>query len=207
VTATRDRAPGAAAADNAGNKAAYIHPLALCESMQVGPRTRIWAFTHVMAGAVIGADCNLGDHAFIESGARLGNGVTVKNGVAVWDRVRVEDDVFIGPSVAFTNDLRPRAKIRKTREGLVPTVLRSGASIGANATIVCGVVIGAHAFVGAGAVVTRDVPDYALVTGNPARQRGWVCRCGRPLRELYTCECGLEYALTGEPPLLRELDS
>ncbi|HEY6531316.1 MAG TPA: acyltransferase, partial [Acidimicrobiales bacterium] len=133
-----------------------VHEKGLCESDSVGPRTRIWAFAHLLPGAVVGADCNICDSAFIEGGARLGDRVTVKNSVLVWDGVTVEDDAFLGPAMVFTNDFVPRAFIKRGSEGFLPTLVRRGASIGANATIVCGVTIGEYAVVGAGAVVTRD---------------------------------------------------
>ena len=120
-------------------EAVFVHPAGLCESRQVGPRTRIWAFAHVLAGAVVGADCNIGDHAYIEGGARLGDRVTVKNAVLVWDKVTVDDDVFVGPNVVFTNDLRPRSFGSKDPATFLPTRVETGATIGANATIVCGV--------------------------------------------------------------------
>ncbi|QNN52184.1 acyltransferase [Nocardioides mesophilus] len=181
--------------------APYVHPRALCESTEVGARTRVWAFAHVMEGAVVGEDCNVCDHAFIESGARVGDRVTVKNGVLVWDGVRVEDDVFLGPAVVFTNDLRPRAHLKRSGDALTPTLVRRGATLGANVTVVCGVTIGRHAFVAAGSVVTRDVPDFAFVAGNPARQRGWVCRCGERLVDGTTCPAGhpAEASLTTVP--------
>jgi UDP-2-acetamido-3-amino-2,3-dideoxy-glucuronate N-acetyltransferase len=150
------------------------HPLALCESEDVGTGTRIWPFAHVMAGAHVGAGCNICEGAFIETGAWVGDGVTVKNGVLIWDRVVIEDYVFLGPGAVFTNDLFPRAGAGKSHDDFLPTLVQRGATIGANATLVCGVTIGHHAFVGAGAVVTRDVPAHALVFGNPAVQRGWV---------------------------------
>lgn len=175
----------------------FVHERALCESDAVGPRTRIWAFAHVMAGAVVGADCNVGDHAFVETGARIGDRVTVKNGVAVWDKVTIEDEVFLGPNATFTNDLRPRAGFRKPPERFLPTLVRRGATLGANATVVCGVTIGAAAFVGAGAVVVHDVPSHALVVGNPARRIGWVCACGERLPAALVCECGRRYRTAG----------
>lgn len=168
----------------------FVHPAGLCESDSVGAGTRIWAFAHVLAGAVIGADCNICDGVFVEDGARVGNGVTVKNGVLLWRGVTVEDDVFLGPAVIFTNDRRPRAHRRLAPEELIPTLVRHGATIGANATIVCGTTIGADAFVAAGAVVTADVPENAVVAGNPARQIGWVCRCGEPVEaDLHCSHC------------------
>ena len=155
----------------------FVHPKGLCESDQVGERTRVWAFAHVLPGARVGADCNICDHAFIEGGAVVGDRVTVKNAVLVWDGVTVEDEVFLGPNMVFTNDLRPRAT--STDWQVTPTLVRTGASIGANATIVCGNEIGRWATVGAGAVVVRPVEDHELVVGNPARRAGWVCACGR----------------------------
>jgi UDP-2-acetamido-3-amino-2,3-dideoxy-glucuronate N-acetyltransferase len=176
----------------------FVHPMGLCESDRVGPRTRIWAFAHVLPGAVVGADCNLGDHAFVEGGARLGDRVTVKNAVLVWDRVTVEDEVFLGPGVVFTNDLAPRVGVRKAPGQLVATLVRRGATVGANATVVCGVTIGRYAFVAAGAVVAGDVADHALVVGNPAGRVGWVCGCGRRLGAGLVCGCGRRYRLGGE---------
>jgi UDP-2-acetamido-3-amino-2,3-dideoxy-glucuronate N-acetyltransferase len=173
----------------------FVHPKGLCESDRVGPRTRIWAFAHVLPGAEVGADCNVCDHAFIEGGAKLGDRVTVKNAVLVWDRVTVEAEVFLGPNMVFTNDLAPRVGLKKSRDQLLPTLVRRGATIGANATIVCGTTIGPYAFVGAGAVVVRDVPAHALVAGNPASGIGWVCACGRRLDGGLTCACGRRYRL------------
>ena len=172
----------------------HAHPTALVESDRIGEGTRIWAFCHVMAGAVIGRDCNVGDHAYIEGGVVIGDDVVIKNGVSVWDGVTLEDRVFVGPNAAFTNDLLPRAKVR--RAAWDRTLVREGASIGANATLVCGTTIGRFALIGAGAVVTRDVPDFALVMGNPGRVAGYVCRCGQRLRfsdGQAACACGLRY--------------
>jgi acetyltransferase-like isoleucine patch superfamily enzyme len=157
----------------------FVNPTALVESERIGGGTRIWAFAHVLNGAVIGAGCNIGDHCFIESGVVIGNDVVVKNGVALWQGITVSDRVFIGPNVAFTNDLFPRAKVY--HDEYAHTMIGEGASIGANATLLCGITIGRYALLGAGSVVTRDVPDFALVYGNPARQHGWVCVCGNPL--------------------------
>lgn len=176
----------------------FVHERALCETTDVGARTRIWAFAHVMPGARVGADCNIGDHAFIESGATVGDRVTVKNGVALWDKVTLEDEVFVGPNAVFTNDPLPRAAFKKPPERFLPTVVRRGASIGANATIVCGVTVGTHALVGAGAVVVRDVPAHALVVGNPGRRTAWVCACGEKLTRDFLCACGRRYRLIDE---------
>jgi UDP-2-acetamido-3-amino-2,3-dideoxy-glucuronate N-acetyltransferase len=174
----------------------FVHELALCESDQIGPRTRIWAFAHVLPGARIGADCNVCDHAFVEDGAVVGDSVTIKNNVLLWDGVTVEDEVFLGPNAVFTNDLRPRAGARRSREGWLPTLVRQGATIGANVTVVCGVTVGRFALVGAGSVVTADVPDHALVVGNPARRVGWACVCGRTLPDDLHCTCGWSYQHT-----------
>ena len=171
----------------------FVHERALCESDDVGPGTRVHAFAHVMRGAVIGRDCNICGHAFVESGARIGDRVTVKNNVMVWDKVEVEDEVFLGPNVVLTNDPNPRVAFKKPPEKFLPTRIERGATLGANATIVCGVTIGRSAFVGAGAVVTRDVPAHALVVGNPARQRGWMCACGEKLPASLRCACGRRY--------------
>jgi len=152
-----------------------------------------------MDGARVGADCNIGEHCFIEQGAVLGDRVTVKNGVAVWKGVTAEDDVFLGPNVALTNDLRPRSRVYHAE--VTPTRLKRGASIGANATLLCGITVGAYAMVGAGAVVTRDVPAHGLVVGSPARLAGHVCRCGERLPaggRIATCRaCGTRYSKAG----------
>jgi acetyltransferase-like isoleucine patch superfamily enzyme len=167
----------------------FVHPAAIVETEQIGPHTRIWAFVHVMANAAIGANCNIGDHCFIESGAVLGDNVTVKNGNMIWEGIVLEDGVFVGPHVFFTNDRYPRsprlpqARARYAgRDWLEPTIVRRGASLGAGATLLAGITVGEFAMVGAGAVVTRDVPAYALVVGHPARVKGWVCQCGQPLK-------------------------
>lgn len=150
----------------------FKHPNALCESTAIGAGTRVWAFAHVLPGAVVGRDCNICDHVFIENDVVLGDRVTVKCGVQLWDGVRLEDDVFVGPNATFTNDIFPRSKQPPASFG--QTLVRAGASIGANATILTGVTVGARAMVGAGAVVTRSVPPNAIVVGNPAKIVGYV---------------------------------
>ncbi len=150
----------------------FAHPQAIVESDKIGPQTRIWAFAHVLPGAVIGADCNLCDHTFIENDVIIGDRVTIKSGVQLWDGITIEDDVFIGPNATFTNDPFPRSK--HYPEKFARTIIKHGASIGANATILPGLTIGQHAMVGAGAVVTRNVPPYAIVVGNPARIIGYA---------------------------------
>jgi acetyltransferase-like isoleucine patch superfamily enzyme/dTDP-4-dehydrorhamnose 3,5-epimerase-like enzyme len=158
-----------------------VHPQAICETRKVGARTRIWAFAHILPGARIGADCNICDHTFIENDVVVGDRVTVKCGVQLWDGLRVEDDVFIGPNATFSNDPFPRS--RKRPKTFLTTVVKEGASIGANATILPGVTIGRGAMVGAGAVIVESVPPYAVVAGNPARIVGY-CDAG-PAKTVY----------------------
>jgi UDP-2-acetamido-3-amino-2,3-dideoxy-glucuronate N-acetyltransferase len=143
----------------------------------VGAGTKIWHFSHVMKDAAIGRDCVIGQNVLVSSGVRVGDGCKIQNNVSLYTGVTLEDHVFCGPSLVFTNVVNPRSEIVRKDE-YRPTLVRRGATLGANATIVCGVTIGTYAFVGAGAVVTRDVPDFALVFGNPARREGWMCRCG-----------------------------
>jgi len=175
----------------------WSHPTAIVESNAVGCGTRVWAFTHIMAGASIGEECNIGEQCFIESGAVIGSHVTIKNGNLIWEGITLEDGVFVGPHATFTNDLYPRsprldqAKARYVDRGwLKKTRVRLGASIGAAAVILPNVTIEPFALVAAGTVVTRDVPSHALMIGNPARLAGWVCECGQPIRfERYTGVC------------------
>ncbi len=171
----------------------FLHPRALCDAEAVGAGTRIWAFAHLMAGARVGRDCNIGECVFVETGVTLGDRVTVKNGVQLWTGVTCEDEVFIGPNATFTNDLRPRVAHPLDPADFVPTLVRRGASIGANATLRAGIEIGALAMIGAGAVVLTDVPPHGLVVGNPARRIGWACSCGAKLEELVCPACGLVY--------------
>ena len=180
------------------DKRYYVHPQALVESEHIGAGTRIWAFAHVLNRAIIGSNCNIGDHSFIEGGVKIGDEVVIKNGVSIWEGVSIGDRAFIGPNVSFTNDRVPRAKV--CHEQYEKTLVREGASIGSNATIVAPRVVGMYAVVGAGAVVTRDVPDFGMVYGNQARMQGWVCKCGNRLdlkveggEGEARCECGLEY--------------
>lgn len=160
----------------------YVHPSAVIdEGCQVGAGTKIWHFCHVMSGAVIGAGCVLGQNVMVASGVKLGNNVKVQNNVSIYEGVICEDDVFLGPSVVLTNVINPRSAVSRKSE-YKNTLIKKGASIGANATIVCGNTIGEYAFIGAGAVVTKDVPAYALVTGNPGKQVGWMSEFGRTLK-------------------------
>lgn len=162
------------------SRPAFVHDTAIVEEgATVGPGTRIWHRSHVREGARIGADCTLGFAVYVDAGAVVGDRCKLQNHVSVYQGVHLEDHVFVGPSATFTNDLYPRATSPEWQ--VVPTRVRRGASIGANATIVCGVELGAWSMVGAGAVVTTDVPAHALMLGAPARLRGWVCECGRLL--------------------------
>ena len=164
-----------------GDSKYFVHEKAICDSTAVGDGTRIWGFSHVLKDAKIGKNCNIGEQVFIENRVVIGNGCTIKNCISLWDRVTLEDYVFLGPSVVFTNDLRPRAFIKRGPEAFLPTLLKQGCTIGANTTLVCGVTIGEFAMVGAGAVVSKDVPPHSLVIGNPGKVVGRVCFCGTKL--------------------------
>lgn len=169
------------------------------DNVTIGDGTKIWHFSHVQSGAVIGEKCSLGQNVNILNNVNIGNGVKIQNNVAVYEGVELEDYVFCGPSMVFTNDLTPRSKFPKGSAGYKKTLVKYGASIGANATIVCGNTIGKWALIASGAVVTKDVPDYALVVGVPAKQIGWACKCGEPLKAELTCtECNREYVLNEE---------
>lgn len=175
------------------------HPTAIIDAgAQIGDGTRIWHWVHVCGGARIGKDCSLGQNVFVANDVTVGDNVKVQNNVSIYDAVTLEDDVFCGPSMVFTNVFNPRSSINRKSE-YRRTLVRRGATLGANCTIVCGVTVGEYAFVGAGAVINRDVPPHALMVGVPARQRGWMCQCGVKLRGLgkVTClECGLTYGIT-----------
>ena len=180
------------------------------EGAEVGEGTRIWHFCHVMAGARVGSGCNIGQNVVIHPTAVVGNGVKIQNNVSVYDRVILEDDVFCGPSMVFTNVINPRSHTPRKHE-YMETLVRRGASIGANATVVCGNTIGAHAFIGAGSLVTHPVPDFGLVYGVPARLKGWMCKCGvglglgldeRGKEEARCADCGRAYKRTGREVIL-----
>jgi len=172
---------------------------------KIGKGTKIWHFSHVMKDSTIGSDCNIGQNVVVSPGCVIGNNVKIQNNVSIYTGVELEDDVFCGPSMVFTNVVNPRSHVARKNE-YKRTLIRQGATIGANATVVCGITLGRFSFVGAGSVVTREIPDYAMVFGNPARLRGWVCYCGVKLSGLAAVEkdetaqcpsCQRRYAKTG----------
>ncbi len=172
-----------------------IHPTSIIDDdVEIGEGTKVWHFSHIQKGARIGAKCSFGQNVNISNNVKIGNGVKVQNNVSIYEGVELEDYVFCGPSCVFTNDLTPRAKYPKGPAGYKKTLVKEGASIGANATIVCGHTIGRWALIGAGAVVTSNVPDHALMLGIPAKQEGWVCECGELLSgELICKHCNRKY--------------
>ncbi|WP_167616519.1 acyltransferase [Maribellus sediminis] len=177
----------------------FIHETAVVDpGAQIGAGTKIWHFSHVMSIAEIGKNCVLGQNVFVGSKVKLGNNVKVQNNVSVYEGVICENDVFLGPSMVFTNVINPRSAIERKSE-FQSTLVKKGATIGANATILCGVTLGEYCFIGAGAVVTKDVKPFALMTGVPAKQTGWVSRAGNVLDENLICpETGEKYKLAGE---------
>ena len=176
----------------------FKHQTAIVESNDIGDGSKIWHFVHIRERASIGKNCNIGKSVYIDTGVEVGDNVKIQNFVSIYKGVQIQDDVFVGPSVVFTNDLYPRAFIWGD-EKIVTTAVKKGSSIGANSTIICGVTIGDYAMVGAGSVVTKDVPPFGLVFGNPARLKGYICYCGKRLtrvkeseeeKVIYECECG-----------------
>lgn len=160
----------------------FIHESSyIGDNVSIGKGTKVWHFSHIMNGTIIGENCSFGQNCVVGPSVTIGNGVKVQNNISIYEGVTIEDDVFLGPSMVFTNVINPRSFIVR-REEFKSTLLKKGCSIGANATIVCGNTIGAYAFVGAGAVVTKDVPDFALIVGNPSRQIGWVSKAGHKLK-------------------------
>ena len=180
----------------------FVHESAYVdEGATIGADTKVWHFCHVMPGAVIGRGCSLGQNVVVMSGTKIGNNVKIQNNVSIYEGVELEDDVFCGPSMVFTNVINPRSHVPRKSE-YKRTLVKRGASIGANATVVCGVTLAEYCFVGAGAVVTRNVPAHALMTGVPARRTGWMCECGVKLEEgiieLSCGSCGKNYARKGQ---------
>ncbi len=173
----------------------FVHESSYVDDhVSIGDATKVWHFCHIQKGAVIGKSCSLGQNVNVSNNVQIGNHVKIQNNVSIYEGVELEDYVFCGPSMVFTNDLTPRSKYPKGTAGYKKTLVKYGASIGANATIVCGNTIGRWSMIASGAVVTKDVPDHALMAGVPARRIGWVCECGNPLDELYKCcECNREY--------------
>ena len=182
----------------------FIHPtVELDENVTIGQNTKIWHFSHIMKNTLIGENCNLGQNVVVGPDVCIGNSCKIQNNVSLYKGVTLEEGVFCGPSMVFTNVFNPRSHIKRMDE-VRPTLVKQGASLGADCTIVCGVTIGKYAFVGAGAVVTKDVPDHALVMGNPARQTGWVCECGEKLNQELSCSiCGKTIKTTADPSRLR----
>jgi UDP-2-acetamido-3-amino-2,3-dideoxy-glucuronate N-acetyltransferase len=170
------------------------------DGVEIGEGTKIWHFSHVLKNATVGKNCNIGQNVVIGANVTVGNGCKIQNNVSIYEGVTLEDEVFCGPSMVFTNVYNPRSAIRRMDE-IRPTLVKKGASIGANATIICGITIGHYSFIGAGAVVNRDVKNYALVVGNPARQIGWMCECGGRLSDELDCiECGKRYTARDDEP-------
>ena len=179
----------------------FIHESAYVDDGAViGAGTKVWHFCHVLPGAVIGERCSLGQNVVVMNGTRIGNNVKIQNNVSIYEGVTLEDDVFCGPSMVFTNVINPRSHVSRKNEYL-PTLVRRGATIGANATVVCGVTLGAYVFIAAGAVITKDVPAFALMAGVPGRRIGWMCQCGVRLPDSGegTCAaCGSAYVRHGD---------
>ena len=180
----------------------FVHESSYVDGdVEIGAGTKIWHFSHVMSGTRIGRNCSVGQNVLVGPNAIVGNNVKIQNNVSVYEGVVLEDNVFCGPSCVFTNVYRPRSEFPTGRDKYLTTVIRKGATIGANATIVCGHSLGEHSFVGAGSVVTRDIPAYAVAYGNPARIHGWVCTCGTPLQfteDRAICSCGRRFITKGE---------
>ena len=178
----------------------FVHPTSIIDDdVKIGEGSKIWHFCHIQSGAEIGKNCSLGQNVNVSNNVRIGDGCKLQNNVSLYEGVELEDYVFCGPSCVFTNDLTPRAKYPKGHAGYKKTLLKTGASIGANATIVCGHTVGRWALIGAGAVVTSNVPDHALMLGVPARRCGWACECGDILPDGLICKkCGRKYKENSE---------
>jgi UDP-2-acetamido-3-amino-2,3-dideoxy-glucuronate N-acetyltransferase len=177
----------------------YFHPTAqIDEDVKIGTGTKIWHFTHIISGSKIGENCSIGQNVVIGPDVTIGSGCKIQNNVSVYKGVTLEDNVFCGPSAVFTNVVNPRAEIKRMSE-IKPTLVKKGATLGANCTIVCGHTIGNYAFIAAGSVITKDVPDFALMAGNPAKLKGWMCQCGYKLNEKMKCpQCGKIYKMNNK---------
>lgn len=177
----------------------FVHETSIVDDgVSIGDGTKIWHFSHVQAGASIGENCSFGQNVNVSNNVKIGNGVKVQNNVSIYEGVELEDYVFCGPSMVFTNDLTPRARYPKGAKGYKKTLIKHDASIGANATIVCGHTVGEFASIAAGAVVVTDVPAYAMMIGVPAKQYGWVCQCGKRLEQSLICSCGRSYEIIND---------
>jgi len=174
----------------------FIHPKSIVETKDIGEKTKIWAFVHILDKVKIGKNCNICDFCFIEENVIIGNNVTIKSGVYLWNGIIIEDNVFIGPNVVFTNDKKPRSKLYPNK--YLKTVIKKGSSLGANSTILPGISIGIYSMIGAGSTVTRNVEDFTLVMGSPATFKSFICKCTKKFnftKNLYTCECGEKFKL------------
>ena len=191
------------------NEKVFVHKSSYVDDdVEIGEGTKIWHFCHLQKGAKIGKNCTLGQNVNISNNVRIGDGCKLQNNVSLYEGVELENHVFCGPSCVFTNDLTPRAKYPKGHARYLKTIVGEGASIGANATIVCGHKVGRWALIGSGAVVTKDVPDYALMLGVPAVQKGWVCECGKRLYfegNTTVCECGRSYKMSVKENAIHEI--
>lgn len=180
-----------------------VHSQAIVETKKIGEGTTIWAYVHILQGAIIGKNCNICDHCFIENKVIIGDNVTIKCGVYLWDGITIENSVFIGPAVTFSNDLYPRSK--NSNYSQQKTLLQVGSSIGSNSTILPGVTIGKYALVGAGSVVTKNVENFTIIYGNPAKKQGYICVCGKKLKFTHfkaNCNCGTKFELVNKIPKL-----
>lgn len=186
--------------NNYNTKNYFVHDKAIVDTINIGEKTRVWGFSHILENATIGKNCNICEHVFIENNVSIGDDVTVKCGVYIWDGITIEDNVFIGPCVTFINDRHPRSK--QYPEKYIDTIVKIGASLGANSTIMCGITIGEWSTVGAGSMVLKKVNPYEIVVGNPAKVIGYNCICGNRLNfddmKTSKCNCGLEYKINNE---------
>ena len=194
VPAANGKRSSLEAAQAPGHRTIFVHETAIVdEPCKIGEGTKIWHFSHILSGSTIGQGCNIGQNVVVGPDVTIGKGCKIQNNVSVYQGVTLEDGVFCGPSMVFTNIHNPRAEIRKMDQ-VRPTLVKRGATIGANATLVCGITVGRYAFIGAGAVVNKNVSDHAIIVGNPGKAIGWMCECGERLTDAFAClECGKTY--------------